>query len=271
MFDSEELKKDIYYMQMKNTLEEICFERKWNTVTFFRNEEKKFVKNDVDGIDGIIAIGRFSPREIETFHEYTDNIVFLDSSPDELKYYSVIPSYHLAVRKVLEHFRSRGYEKIAYAGSTHTFGDNKEIQEDSRFYYYKTSLRNQGLFDEELVIDCEMTAAGGYHAMTEYIRRHDGAPEAVFVSSDAVSPGIVKAVQEAGLSVPGDVNIVTFNNTEFSEFSNPPLSSIEIFMRESTGAAVMCMYLLVNGYNHPKKMVVPCDLIDRNSVLDKNK
>jgi LacI family transcriptional regulator len=270
MFDAEELKADIYYMILKNILEEICFERKWNTVTLFRNEEKRFVKNDDGRIDGIIAIGRFSLQEIENFHEYTDNIVFLDSSPDELKYYSVVPSYHVAVRKVMEHFNEKGYERIAYAGSTRTFGDTKELKEDSRYYYYKTTMVNRGLFDEDLVIDCAMNATSGYKVMTEYIKKHGKAPEAIFVSSDAVSPGIVKAIHEAGLSIPGDVNIVTFNNTGFSEFSNPPLSSIEVFMRESAGAAVMCMYLLKREYNHPKKIVVPCDLVDRNSVDMKN-
>jgi LacI family transcriptional regulator len=266
MFDAEELKTDIYYMILRNVLEEICFERKWNTVSLFRNEEKRFVKNDDTDIDGIIAIGRFSLQEIENFHEYTDDIVFLDSSPDELKYYSVVPSYHVAVRKVLEHFNQKGYDRIAYAGSTKTFSDTKELKEDSRFYYYKTSMTDRGLFDENLVIDCAMNATSGYQTMSTYIKEHGGAPEAIFVSSDAVSPGIVKAVHEAGLSIPGDVNIVTFNNTEFSEFSNPPLSSIEVFMRESAGAAVMCMYLLKRNYNHPKKIVIPCDLVDRNSV-----
>jgi LacI family transcriptional regulator len=116
-----------------------------------------------------------------------------------------------------------------------------------------------------------MNATSGYQAMSKYIKEHGGAPEAIFVSSDAVSPGIVKAVKEAGLSIPGDVNIVTFNNTGFSEFSNPPLSSIEVFMRESAGAAVMCMYLLKRNYNHPKKIVIPCDLVDRDSVAAKNK
>jgi LacI family transcriptional regulator len=269
MFDAEELKADIYYMILRNVLEEICFERKWNTVTLFRNEEKRFVKNDDSDIDGIIALGRFSLQEIENFHEYTDNIVFLDSSPDELKYYSVVPSYHVAVRKVLEHFDKKGYDKIAYAGSTKTFSDTKELKEDSRFYYYKTSMTDRGAFDEDLVIDCAMNAKSGYQAMSQYIQDHGRAPEAIFVSSDAVSPGIVKAVHEAGLSIPGDVNIVTFNNTGFSEFSNPPLSSIEVFMKESAGAAVMCMYLLNRNYNHPKKIVVPCDLVDRDSVAMK--
>jgi LacI family transcriptional regulator len=269
MFDAEELKADIYYMVLKNVLEEICFERKWTTITLFRNAEKRFVKNDDSKLDGIIAIGRFSLQEIENFHEYTDNLVFLDSSPDELKYYSVVPSYHVAVRKVLEHFREKGYEKVAYAGSTRTFGDTKELKEDARFYYYKTSMVNKGLYDDDLVIDCAMNATSGYQVMSEYIKKHGTAPEAIFVSSDAVSPGIVKAIHEAGFSIPEDVSIITFNNTGFSEFSNPPLSSIKVFMRESAGAAAMCMYLLKRNYNHPKKIVIPCDLVDRNSVIQK--
>jgi LacI family transcriptional regulator len=269
MFDAEELKADVYYMMMKSILEEICFDRKWTTITLFRNNDNKFVKNDDADIDGIIAIGRFSMKEIENFHEYTDNIVFIDSSPDELKYYSVVPSYHVAVHRVLEHFNEKGYKKIAYAGSTKTFGDTKELQEEPRFYYYKSAMLDSGLYDQNLVIDCAMNATSGYDVMSRYIKQHGNVPDAIFISSDAISPGIVKAINEAGLSIPKDVNIITFNNTGFSEFSNPPLTSIEVFMKESVGAAVMCMYLLKLGHNHPKKIVIPCDLVDRNSVVKK--
>lgn len=35
---------------------------------------------------------------MKDFHQYTDHIVFIDSSPDEMKYYSILPNYHMSVR-----------------------------------------------------------------------------------------------------------------------------------------------------------------------------
>lgn len=50
-----------------------------------------------------------------------------------------------------------------------------------------------------------------------------------------------------------DIGIITFNNTSFSEFSNPPLSSVEVFLKESVESAVLCMNLLWDGIRFPKK------------------
>ena len=100
MFEKQQLLEDIYYLMLKNVLDEVCFERHWSTVTLLRNTQGHFVKNDDLPLDGIVAIGRFTQGEIEDFHCYTENVVFLDSSPDEEKYCSIVPNYHLAVRQI---------------------------------------------------------------------------------------------------------------------------------------------------------------------------
>lgn len=267
MFEIAEQMDDIYYLQMKSTLDEVCFLKGWTTVTLSRNDKKQFVKNDDMPLDGIIAIGRFTKEEIADFEEYTENIVFIDSSPEPLKYYSIVPDYHMAVRLAVHHCRDLGKNRIAYIGSVNTFDDNKSLTMDARFYYYRTAMVNQNEFDESLVIDCPMNPHGGYMAMKKYLTEDAGRlPDVLFAASDAVAPGVVKALQEEGMKVPEDIGMVTFNNTSLSEFSNPPLTSIEVFLKESAESAAFCMELLWKGSRFPKKLVVPCSLVDRNSV-----
>ena len=74
------------------------------------------------------------------------------------------------------------------------------------------------------------------------------------------------ALRERGLRVPEDISIVTFNNTVLSEYSDPPLTSIELFMRENVRAAAFCMQLLWQGNVRGKRIVVPCELVSRGSV-----
>lgn len=269
MFDAEELKEDIYYMILKNVLDVECFAKKWSTVTLFRDENGRFVKNDSQKMDGIIAIGRFTEKEIENFREFSDSIVFMDSSPDDMKYYSIISNYHMAVRNIIQHFRRMGYEKVAYVGAVNTFDDHKELKMDPRYYYYRNSMDFNITFDEELVIDCDMNSRSSYKAMTEYIKKHEAPPEAIFVASDAAVTGVLQAINEKGFIVPDDVNIVTYNNTTLSEHSNPPMDSIEVYMKESADSAILCLEQLWKGSKIPKKIVVPCSLITRGSVKKK--
>lgn len=268
MFELKEQLEDVYYLQMKQMVDEICFSYGWTTVLLSRNEDKHFVKQDDVDIDGIIAIGRFTFEEVKDFEQYTDNIVFIDSNPDAFKYFSVVPNYHMALRQVLNHCFDKGKERVAYVGSVQTFDDYKVLSTDARFYYYKTAMTNKNLYDEDLVIDCETNIRSGYEKLTEFLESGKKLPDVIFASSDTIIPGIIKALTEHNIEVPKQIGLVSFNNTNLSEYANPPLSSIEVFMTEHAKMAAQCLFF---GWENErniiaKKIVVPCKLIDRKSV-----
>lgn len=266
MFENEQLLEDIYYLMLKSVVDEVCFERRWSTCTLLRNAEGHFVKNDDLPLDGIVAIGRFTQGEIDDFHTYTDNLVFLDSTPDEEKYYSIVPNYQLAVRQVLHSLWQHGYERVAFLGSVYTFGPKKELTMDPRFYYYKNSLRERGTFAQELVLDCEMNSASSYAVVSRYLSEGKPLPEAIFAASDVVAPGLLRALREAGYQVPRDVGIITFNNTSLSRLAQPPLDSVEVFLRENADSAAICMEMLWQKKTHPKQIIISCRLEERGSV-----
>ena len=268
MFEKQQLLEDIYYLLLKNILDEVCFERHWSTVMLFRNDQGHFVKNDDLPLDGIVAIGRFTQGEIEDFHCYTENVVFLDSSPDEEKYCSIVPNYQLAVRQVLDCFWRHGYERVAYLGSVYTFGAKKELSMDPRYYYYKNSLLERGTYELDLVLDCEMNSRSSYAAVKAYLEKGGQLPEAVFVASDVVAPGLLKILREYRIRVPEDIGIITFNNTSLSQLAEPPLASVEVFLEENADAAAICMELLWQKKIHPKQIIISCRLEERDSVRD---
>lgn len=268
MFEKEQLLEDIYYLMLKNVLDEVCFARHWSTCTLLRNEQGHFVKNDDLPLDGIVAIGRFTQGEIDDFHTYTENLVFLDSTPDVEKYYSIVPNYHLAVRQVLQCLWKHGYERVAYLGSVYTFGPKKELTMDPRFYYYKNSLRERGTFEEALVLDCEMNSASSYALMHRYLSEGKPLPGAIFAASDVVAPGLLRALREFGFQVPRDVGVITFNNTSLSRLAQPPLDSVEVFLQENADSAAICMELLWQKKTHPKQIIISCRLEERGSVRD---
>lgn len=271
MLELKEQAQDVYYIALKQMVDQACFAQGWTTVLYFRNEEGHFVKHDQEPVDGLIAIGRFSEAEIRDFEAETNQIVFIDSSPDPLRYYSILPYYHMAVHQVFRHCEEKGKRRIAYVGSTHICNEQQKLEPDPRFYHYKISMMSRDTYDEDLIVDCATDAKSGYEAMKAYLQEHQVSgkplPEVLFAASDAVAPGIVKALFEADLQVPGDIGLLTFNNTSFSEFSSPPLTSIEVFLEESARMAVTCMKLVGEAESSiAKRIEIPCKLIDRGSV-----
>ena len=270
MFDMQELQEDIYYLTLKTLLDKECFGRQWTTLPLYRDGQRRFVSHYP--LDGLFAIGRFTEEEISGFLQYTSNLVFLDSDPDPLKFYSILPNYQLALQLAVNHFRDNGFERIAYIGSVNTFGHHKEPAADSRFIYYQMDQLSRGCYNPELVLDCPMNSRSGYQAMARFLEANGGEPpQALFIASDTLVPGVHMALQEKGLRVPEDVSIITFNNTVLSEFSSPPLTSVKLFMRETVRSAAICMELLWEGVTYGKRIVVPCSLVDRGSVRPRQK
>ena len=102
--------------------------------------------------------------------------------------------------------------------------------------------------------------------MKRYLEQQSHLPTAAFIASDAVAPGVLKALQEHQVHIPGDISIITFNNTSLSEFAAPPLTSIAVPMRESVREAILCMDRQRRGSSIPVKIVIPCNLVQRESV-----
>lgn len=266
MFEAEEQLNDIYYILMKNVLEEICLLNDIQIIPLFRNEKRKFIKNDNGKLDGIFAIGRFTVAEIESFEKYTENIVFIDSSPDELTYFSIIPNYQLGVKIALDTFMKNGHKKIGFIGSKYTFGDTKEIKVDARYSYFVSFLTEYKLYNEDYFIETEMNAKSGYENIIKFIKSKKEMPTGFFISSDSIAPGILRAFKEFNINIPDDVSIITFNDTNLSEFASPPLSSIKVFMKENVKAALRVMSELWEGDHGVKKIVIPCNIVERESV-----
>lgn len=195
MFELKEQEKDVYYILMKKTLEEICKEKGIATVTLFRNQEKNFTKLSPQKLSGIFPIGRFTLEEIKDFEIYTKNIVFLDSSPDELMYNSIIPDYQLGIKLALKNFLDNGHKNIGFIGSKYTFGNTKDMEVDSRYIFFKSYLENNGILNEEYFIECEMNSISGYYSMKKFLKQKR-LPTAFFISSDAIAPGILRALKE---------------------------------------------------------------------------
>ena len=267
MLDSSEQKDDIYYILLKNILEETCHLKNIETITLFRNDKRIFTKNTKDKLDGIFAIGCFSPEEIKTFENYSKNIIFIDSTPDELNYHSVVPNYQLGVKIAINNFLDKGHKNIGFIGSLYSYGNTKEVEINSIFRYYKSIMEEKNLYNPSNNVNCKLNSKDGYIQLKKYLEENSqNLPTAFFISSDAIASGALKAFSEKNINIPQDVSIITFNDTNISEFATPPLSSIKVFMRETSKAALTLMQELWSGEHGVKKIVMPCNIVERKSV-----
>lgn len=102
----------------------------------------------------------------------------------------------------------------------------------------------------------------GYAAMTKLIKRHGRALRAIVALNDRLAFGAYQALAEAGLSVPGDVSIVSFDNDELAAYMRPGLTTIAL-PHEAMGRAAVDAVL---DPDRTGEILIPMPVVERDSV-----
>ncbi|HBD92862.1 MAG TPA: hypothetical protein DC057_01670 [Spirochaetia bacterium] len=122
---------------------------------------------------------------------------------------------------------------------------------NTKYFLKGLSERFKGTVNAALISPQPYTQAGGYIGMMEILNRRKG-PTGVFLLSPVYIKGVMKAVREKGLVIPGDIEIISYSHgTEYI-----PFPSI-IFPLEKMGIlAAEIMLKLLKGEKLKKKLYI---------------
>jgi LacI family transcriptional regulator len=157
------------------------------------------------------------------------------------------------------HLLRLGYQRI----STITGPLDSTAAQDRR-QGYLDALQDRGrLVDDALIVRGDFTQAGGYEAMLRLLPHQ---PDAVFVASDTMAMGALQAIRGAGLTVPDDIALVSFDDLPQATMVDPPLTTVrQPIQRMGTLAVEMLIDGLENGAEPPRRTVLPTEFVIRGS------
>ncbi len=106
-----------------------------------------------------------------------------------------------------------------------------------------------------------------FQLVGDYFSRHAAnAPTAIFCFSDLMALGALRALRERGLSVPGDVSLIGFDDQPFCEIVSPMLSSVSQDMREFGYEAAAMLHGMMTKRESGGHRLLPYKLRIRQSV-----
>jgi len=164
-----------------------------------------------------------------------------------------------AGREATLHLMRLGRKKVA----TIT-GPQNQIAGYDRFQGYQRALqeRRQAL-RSELVVEGDFTESGGYTAMLQLIPMR---PDAVFVASDMMAVGAMRALHEVNLTVPEDVAIIGFDDIPAAAKADPPLTTVRQPIRTMGSVAVETLIdILAHPGSEVRHILVATELVIRST------
>jgi len=255
---------DHYYLLIAMGVEKECFSKQIEMVTIFKNGDR-YITSELNDLDGVIAIGKFSKEDVDEFAAYSSNIVFVDFSPNEKRYDSVVVDFRKAMTEVLAYLQVKGHNNIGYIGGLEYVGHKKELIEDERLTTYQEFMKKNNQYNPNLIHLGRFTSEDGHNLMRDAIEGGN-LPTAFFIASDSMAIGAIQALYEANIHVPNDISIVGFNDIPTSKYLVPSLSTVKVYTEFMGVTSVQMLLERINeGRQIPKKVIIPSELTIRES------
>jgi len=256
-----------FYAQILDAMEVRARAQGYHLVMVQTHMDSGIIRSEIEHlrerrVDGFVVVPGHKEAEIyEWLKNSGDPLVFLDSHIDglEIPYIdsddrqgAVLAASHLLQaghRKFLIHAAEEAdrspmaLERLAGSYETLKAGGAKSIH-----------VCRDGLFIEE-----------GYRAVRSAL---DAGIKftAVISSTDMAAIGAIRALQDAGLSVPDDVAVIGHGNLEEGKYITPALSTIHQSPDKMGAGAFELMMELLNSKGTPAPKIIPPELILRRST-----
>jgi LacI family repressor for deo operon, udp, cdd, tsx, nupC, and nupG len=179
----------------------------------------------LDGrIDGVISLdGGIDPRALEACVDagLGGRIVFLCEWVEGAAFPVIRADNAEGARLAIRHLHALGHTRIA-----HVTGPEGNVL---------TIARRRGMLEErarlglparaEWIIRGDFSLESGHRAAEQILTMVDR-PTAVFCAADMVAFGLIAGLQAGGLSVPGDISVIGFDDIDMSEYYVPSLTTV---------------------------------------------
>ena len=177
-------------------------------------------------------------------------------------------------RAMLEHLAATGRRRIAVLGASVGFRENPDAAAVDagalRIRGAREALQSAGSdLDPDLVIEVpEWSTRAGWEATTTFLQRGQRI-DAIFALIDSLAFGALRALADAGVSVPHDVAVAGFDDVEEARFSIPSLTTVSPDHRQIAETAVRFLVermTLGEDAGPPRDVTCDFDLVVREST-----
>ena len=258
---------DPFHADVLNSVEQACSEKgihlSYASINNNASSDEKWINRlRQNATDGLLLLSLDDPVVIEQLRILNLPIVMINVDLPELPEDSFLPDNYQGALFAMRYLIDHGHKRILHI----TQSKRRTIQR--RAEAYRTALAEAGIpYDPQLVFEVEINPEATYTAMAHRLAQQDIDFTAVFCANDLSAMGFMRAAQEIGLRIPGDVSVVGFDDIAPSAFLSPPLTTIRI---ETQELATLALHRLIDRAAEPRltpiRVSLSCQLIERRSV-----
>ena len=255
-----------FFLAMLGSITRACANRGYDLLISFQEMSGDWHKEYEDSrkADGIILLG------YGDYLAYQSRLEQLVSQGTHFVRWGAVSAGQLGVSVGCDNFRggydaarhllNLGRKQIAFIGDA---SDHyPEFME--RYRGYAEAIGNFGLRVESAAqVNAITTEQSGFDATTELLARGVRF-DSILAASDLIAMGAMRALQERGFEVPGQVSVVGFDDIPAASLTNPPLTTVMQDTQQAGKVLVDTLLRLITE-EHAEGTVLQTRLIVRRS------
>ena len=180
----------------------------------------------------ILLATEMNEADVRRWMDKVPKLVVLDSYFGTLKVDTVAIDNEEGAYEATRFLIDKGYETIGHLKSAVDINNFRERERG-----FVRCMGEAGL-QSTADIALESTLHGAKRDMEAYLNAGGTLPRALFADNDIIALGAIRAMQEKGIDVPGQVEVVGFDNLPYSQLASPPFSSCCVFKHQMARIAV---------------------------------
>ncbi|KUP05516.1 catabolite control protein A [Bacillus coahuilensis p1.1.43] len=247
---------NIFFAELARGIEDIATMYKYNIILSNSDQNKNkelHLLNTMLGkqVDGIVFMGGdITDEHVAEFKRSPVPIVLAGSVEESKEIPSVNIDYKQAAYDAVADIVEKGHKNVAFVS-----GPLHDTISKLKLDGYKEALEKLGVpYEEDLVVEGDYTYDSGMEAFDRL--KEGDAPSAILVGNDEMALGVVHAAQDAGMSIPDSIEVVSFDNTRLALMVRPQLSSVVQPLYDIGAVAMRLLTKLMNKENVEENTVV---------------
>lgn len=154
---------------------------------------------------------------------------------------------------------SSGYSSIGYIGVVDGIG-RRQLAKQAGYTDAMQQRQLPSLFIDTIGLE----SIDGYHAVSSYFANHS-LPRALICSSYDIAIGTIRAIRHAGLSIPDDIALVSYDNIPQQDDADVPITAVGVPVVKLAETLVEELLCLIDGEQKQEIRELVPELVVRES------
>ena len=234
----------VYISNLVNGITQVCKDKGFTLLLYTTSHSRedalgcleRVIKSHVDGV--IVFDDELNGEDLEVFNSYGVPVIDVNNNVIASKIGCIPFGYEHLIKRIIEENFIRGDKKMTFL-HVHNAGRLLSRVENT---FIKVHMENDREYN---IMNCDDSYNRTYQDFMERFKQKR--KEYVIAYRDSIADAVLNAATDSGLSVPGDVEVLSIIGTKYSSIIRPQITNLHIDFNEVGKTSMYMLIDLING------------------------